>query len=134
MRTPSAAMVDLREGWLGRLGALAALLGFLFTATTPGLALVNSAGRSVVVNGVVGVYVCHAPDAPRTLPPADEPSTRDECCVVCQAAHLAAGALPPQGPLLAIRDGTPLRWPAEGNSDGKGGVVRHAQARAPPAG
>lgn len=47
------------RGLFRDLGALLALLGFLFTSTTPGLALVSGAGPGIGVAGPLGVYVCH---------------------------------------------------------------------------
>lgn len=133
MRRPWATAVNFRRGWLNQLGALTALLGFLFTATTPGLALVNTAGKAVAVTGVFGVYVCHAQGGLRAALPGEVPSSSEECCLVCQAAQLANGAVPPQHFTLPTESAVVLRQPASAHSLRDGEALRHAQARAPPA-
>lgn len=137
MRRPWATSVNFRRGWLGQFGALAALLGFLFTVTTPGLALVNGAGRSIAVNGILGVYVCHAKGgAEAAQSGAANPAhanPADECCLVCQAAQLANGAVPPQHFTLPTESAAFLRVPAGAHSVRDGAAFGPAQARAPPA-
>lgn len=133
MRRPWATAVDFRRGWLCQLGALAALLGFLFTATTPGLALVNSAGQSMEVNGFLGVYVCNAGSGAKAALPGDASAPRDECCLVCQAAQLANGAVPPQHFTLPTESAAFLRVPASAHSLRDGEAQGPLQARAPPA-
>lgn len=133
MRRPWATAVDFRRGRLGRLGALISLFGFLFSISTPGLALVNAAGQSLAVNGVLGVYVCHAPGSQRSSLPDDQPTARDECCLVCQVAQLANGAVPPQHFTLPTESAASVRLPVGVHSLRDGETYRHAQARAPPA-
>lgn len=133
MRRPWATAIDFRRGWLGQLAALIALFGFLFSITTPGLALVNAAGQSIAVNGVLGVYVCHAQGSKRAALPGDQSTARDECCLVCQAAQLANGAVPPQHFTLPTESAAIIRLPASAHVVRDGETYRHAQARAPPA-
>jgi hypothetical protein len=120
---------------LGRLAAFAALLGFLFTATAPGAALVNGAGRAMAVTGVVGVAICHAQGGAHAASQhdGDASAAGGECCLICQAAHMADGALasswtaplPIAMPAFAV--------PAKAG-EGAGGVAAGPlQARAPPA-
>lgn len=137
MRRPWATSADFRRGWPGQFAALAALFGFLFTVTTPGLALVNGAGRAMAVTGLLGVYVCHAQGGAHAAQddgqPGDETSTRGECCLVCQAAQLANGAVPPQHFTLPTESAAAFRVPASAHSFRDGEAAGHAQARAPPA-
>ena len=131
MRSPWAERGGFRRGWLRQLGALSALFGFLFSATTPGLALVNAAGQSLAVGGMLGVYVCHAQGG-RTAPPGEAPSSASECCLICQAAQLANGAVPPQHFTLPTESAATVHLPAGPNDVRDGQAQRHAQARAPP--
>jgi len=131
MRRPWAAGRTFGRGWLGQLGAWVALLGFLFSAATPGLALVSQTGRAIAVTGMLGVYVCHARDGERADLPGDESSAQD-CCLVCQAAQLTVGAAPPQHFTLPTESAVPIRWSAGASGLHDGEAWRHAQARAPP--
>lgn len=132
MRRPWAGAVTFRRGWTRRLGAFAALLGFLFTATTPGLALVTSAGGAVAVTGMLDVYVCHAKDGGRAVPAGEEPAADGQCCLICQASQLAHGAVPPAGMGLADLPGAVIREPMTAGGGYDAAARRHAQARAPP--
>lgn len=133
MRNPWATAVDFRRGWLGRLGALAALLGFLFTSTTPGLALVNGAGRTMAVNGLLGVYICHAQDSQRADLPGEASASKGECCLVCQASQLANGAVPPQHFTLPTESAARHSVTASARSAHDGETLDLRRARAPPA-
>lgn len=132
MQAPWATHDHFRRGWLGQCGAMVALFGFLFTITTPGLALVNVVGRSVAVAGVLGVYVCHARGGGQATLPGETPRSSDECCLVCQAAQLANGAVPPQHFTLPTESAAPIRLAASAHDRREGEASRHAQARAPP--
>ncbi|MGE5477320.1 MAG: hypothetical protein ACM3Q1_11735 [Bacteroidales bacterium] len=123
----------MRRCWLGQLGTLSVLLGFLFATTTPGLALVNAAGRSLAVDGVLNAYICHAQGGGAAATPGETSSTSEECCLVCQAAQLANGAVPPQHFTLPTESAAPDRLPADAHSLRDGEASRHTQARAPPA-
>lgn len=120
------------RGWLVWSGALLALLGFLFTATTPGLSMVAMAGPNIQVAGILGVYVCHTPGSPRAGLPGDDSSRSQSCCLICQVAQLAGGAVIPDA--VAFPLPLEIRIHSEGNavSGAQGTRVRHAQARAPP--
>lgn len=132
MRSPWAKAVDFRRGWLGRLGALAALFGFLFASTTPSLALVTSAGRAVTVNGFLGVYICHAQDGQRADLPGEASAAKGECCLVCQAQQLANGAVPPQHFTLPTESAACLPVTASARSVRDGEALDLRRARAPP--
>lgn len=132
MRRPWAGWMGMTRGWLGQLGALAALLGFLFTATSPGLALVATAGPGVTFGGPLGVYVCHAQGDRATLPGENAPKS-DGCCLICQAAQLANGAVPPQHFTLPTESAAYTRLLVGAQTVADGAASRHAQARAPPA-
>lgn len=124
-----------RGGWFRDLTVLLALLGFMFTATTPGLALVTESGSRIGVTGSLGVYICHVKGGTQVvLPSGEQASETDEgCCLICQAAQLAHGAVPPQHFTLptesAVRAGVAVR----AQSFVGGEDFRPAQARAPPA-
>lgn len=132
MRRPWAKTVEFRRGWLCRLGALSALFGCLFAATTPGLALANAAGRVLAVDGIFGIYICHAQGNGVVAEPGETSSTSKECCLVCQAAQLANGAVPPQHFTLPTESAASVRLPASAHSVRDGEASRYAQARAPP--
>ncbi|NFV78600.1 DUF2946 family protein [Magnetospirillum aberrantis] len=132
MQAPWATRDHFRRGWLGQFGALVALFGFLFTITTPGLALVNVAGQSVAVTGILGVYVCHARGGGQAALPGETPASSDECCLLCQVAQLANGAVPPQHFTLPTESAAAIRLSTGAQDRREGEASRHAQARAPP--
>lgn len=123
------------RGMLRDLGALLALLGFLFTSTTPGLALVSGAGPGIGVAGPLGVYVCHVRGgSDSVIPPGAElPDQDDGCCLICQAAQLANGAVPPQHFTLPTESAVRARLSDDARSFVAFGIFSPAQARAPPA-
>ena len=106
----------------GRLAALLALLGFLFAAT---------ASPSIAFDPVSGSHLCHASGGGGAVP-ADDVPEREECCVLCQVAQLAKGALAPEAVVLAAPSGivVPARSAV---TIARSVAARHAQARAPPA-
>ncbi len=132
MRSPWATRQIFEREPLARFASLLALFGFLFTTTTPGLALVNAAGQSLAVGGFLGVYVCHAQGGKASLP-GETSGPSDECCLVCQAAQLANGAVPPQHFTLPTESAAAIRLSASAQDRREGTASRHAQARAPPA-
>lgn len=117
------------------LAALLALLGFLFTSTTPGLALVTDGGSRLGVNGPLGVYVCHVKGGVELIVPPGEqaPDQDDGCCLICQAAQLAHGAVPPQHFTLPTESAVRARVVIDARSSFTDGSFRCPQARAPPA-
>lgn len=113
--------------------ALLALLGVLFGAASPGLALAAQGGMGLWLSGPLSVFVCHAGDDR----PVDSPDGRDgeaaRCCVICQAAHLSAGALPAASPALAgFAAVFAVPMPAAAHRISAGPERRGGQARAPP--
>lgn len=128
MGAPRARAVDFRRGWLNQLGALAALLGFLFTATSPGLALVATASPAVTVTGILDVLVCRA----KSTPPDAVPSAGTECCLVCQVAQMADGALAPSAPQPSPPRALAEPLPPPIVTVTHAAVQGHARARAPP--
>lgn len=134
MRRPWAGNDGMRRGWLGQLTALAALLGFLFSATTPGLSLVAMAGPSITIDGFLGIYICHVQSGPSAALPGETDSPKsDGCCLICQVAQLANGAVPPQHFTLPTESAAHARTPVSAQIVVQGEASRHAQARAPPA-
>lgn len=125
MRKDWATGRNFRRGWLGQLGAWAALLGFLFAATGSGMPL--PAAMAAPGDAVL----CHAQDG-RMAAPAGEASSTDVCCLFCQAAQLADGAVPPQHFTLPTESAVRLTWPGRAEDVDDGAVRRFAQARAPP--
>lgn len=125
----------LDRGTRRRTAALAALLGFLFTSTTPGLSLVAMAGANVTFNGAFGIYVCHAQGGAVAQPGADDevPLASDGCCLICQTAQLAGGALPPQHFTLPTESAAELRLAIAAQSVLHGHASSPQQPRAPPA-
>lgn len=123
------------RGPIRDLGALLALLGFLFTATTPGLALVSGAGPGFGVAGPLGVYVCHVRGGIAiAIPPGEDVPYQDGgCCLICQSAQLANGAVLPQHFTLPTESAVRVRSPIDAQSFVPDGTFRTAQARAPPA-
>ena len=115
--------------------ALLALLGFLFTSTTPGLALVTDGGSRIGISGPLGVYICHVKGGiDLVVPPGEQaPDQDDGCCLICQAAQLAHGAVPPQHFTLPTESAVRARMPFDARSFVAAGTFRTAQARAPPA-
>jgi len=123
-----------KGGWLRDLTVLLALLGFMFTATTPGLALVTETGSRIGVTGALGVYICHVKGGTQwVLPPGEQASDTDEgCCLICQAAQLAHGAVPPQHFTLPTESAVRAAAAVRAQSFVGGASFRPAQARAPP--
>ncbi|CAA7626587.1 hypothetical protein [Magnetospirillum sp. UT-4] len=128
------ALKRMGRGLVRDLGALAALLGFLFTATSPGMALVGQAG-GLAVHGPLAAFVCQAEGGSvQALPAGEEaPKGAEDCCLTCQAAQLANGAVPPQHFTLPTESADPIRLPPAAQSLVPSAPARHAQARAPPA-
>jgi hypothetical protein len=114
--------------------ALFALLGFLFSSTTPGLSLVAMAGANVTFDGAFGVYVCHAQSGAVAAPDADDevPLASDGCCLICQTAQLAGGALPPQHFTLPTESAAELRLAVVAQTVASGYASTPLQPRAPP--
>lgn len=124
-----------RRGPFRDLAALLALLGFLFSSTTPGLALVTDSGSRIGMSGALGVYICHVKGGgDLRLPSGEQASeTDDGCCLICQAAQLAHGAVPPQHFTLPTESAVRANVAASARSFVADGTFRPAQARAPPA-
>jgi hypothetical protein len=128
------------RGWLDRgsrrrAAALAALLGFLFTSTTPGLSLVAMAGANVTFSGAFGLYVCHAQSGAVAAPDTDDelPLASDGCCLICQTAQLAGGMVPPQHFTLPTESAAKFRLVVVAQSVVHGQASSPLQPRAPPA-
>jgi hypothetical protein len=115
--------------------ALFALLGFLFSSTTPGLSLVAMAGANVTFNGAFGIYVCHAQSGAVAAPEADDevPLASDGCCLICQVAQLASGAVPPQHFTLPTESAAKLQSAVGALTIAQGHSSTPVQPRAPPA-
>ncbi|MBF0326811.1 hypothetical protein [Magnetospirillum moscoviense] len=125
----------LDRGASRRVAALLALLGFLFTSTTPGLSLVAMAGANVSFSGAFGLYVCHAQSGAVAAPDADEtlPLASDGCCLICQAAQLAGGTVPPQHFTLPTESAAKIRLAVVAQTIAHGQASGPLQPRAPPA-
>jgi len=109
---------------LGRLAALLALLGFIFAATaSPPMAGFDPVG---------GSRLCHAAGGDQTVP-SGESAEREECCLLCQVAQLAKGAVPAADSALAEPDARYAGPAFHSRETALGVSARHAQARAPPA-
>lgn len=115
----------MMRNWLGQFAALAALLGFLFTATNPAAPL--------VFDPLAGTYVCNAQGDARAALPDDEAPKGDDCCLVCQVAQLAGAAVLPPHAALPSTSAIHARIPVSARIAVQGEASRHAQARAPPA-
>lgn len=124
-----------RGGLFRHLTVLLALLGFMFTSTTPGLALVSETGSLVGMSGSLGVYICHVQGGTKVvaLPGGQASDTDDDCCLICQAAQLAHGAVPPQHFTLPTESAVRVDLAARAQSFVPGEGFRPSQARAPPA-
>ncbi|MBC7906184.1 MAG: hypothetical protein H7Y60_05475 [Rhodospirillaceae bacterium] len=115
----------MMRGWLGQFAALAALLGFLFVATNP--------APSLAFDPLLGTYVCHAQGEPRAAFPGEDVPQSDDCCLVCQVAQLASGAILPPQSVLPAASAAHARTPVSARIAIQGEASRHTQARAPPA-
>ncbi|MBC7952753.1 MAG: hypothetical protein H7Z12_13170 [Rhodospirillaceae bacterium] len=114
----------MMRNWLGQFAALAALLGFVFAATNP--------APPLTFDHLLGTYVCHAPGEPRAALPGEDVPKSDGCCLVCQVAQLAGGAVLPQHAALSARNAVHVRAPVRARLAVQGEAAHHAQARAPP--
>jgi hypothetical protein len=116
------------------LAALLALFGFLFTASTPGLSLVAMSGPGAGIANVLGFYICHAQGGDRAVPMTDEgpADSSDGCCLICQVAHMASGAVPPQHFTLPTESAAHLGLAVAAQSVIGSSAFTPVQPRAPP--
>lgn len=124
MRRPWAGNGGVMRDWLSQFAALAALLGFLFAATNP--------APPLTFDPVLGTYICHAQGEPRAALPGEDTPQSDDCCLVCQAAQLAGGAVLPQHVTLPSANAVHVRAPVSARIAFHGEASRYTQARAPP--
>ncbi|KIM00072.1 hypothetical protein CCC_02860 [Paramagnetospirillum magnetotacticum MS-1] len=142
MRSARAILLPLPIGrrFVARLLAVALVAaGFVFQGLLPGLDLALKGG-TLLVTLAARTGICHAPNAGGTerravpSPMGDEgQSENDGCCLVCQAASQAKGALPSPTFTVPTAGTAGLRIAATASSRIDGQASRHHFARGPPA-
>lgn len=106
-RTDPRATAHIR-GLRHEMAALFVMLGFAVQSAVPALSLVVLAGAFPIGHPLAS-FICHVPRPGETpqAPGGEVPATGDACCLICQAAQLAKGALPP--PTLQIPTASAVR-------------------------
>lgn len=121
------------RGAVRELMVVLVLAGFALQSATPALALVAKVSPALAL-GPLGAFICHVPQPGEDpmIPGGEDSAKSDGCCLICQAASLAKGALPPQTLHIPARD-------AAGSFEPAGlptAVIReaslHKLPRAPP--
>lgn len=95
VRTVPGLKAEAARGVIHELAMLLVLLGLAVQSAVPALSLMVLAGS--LAGHPLASFICHVPrpgDNARA-PGGEAPATGDACCLVCQAAQLAKGALPP---------------------------------------
>lgn len=103
-----------RQGWMRTLlghGAVRevavalVLAGFALQSATPALGLMAQVSNTLAL-GPLGAFICHVPQPGEDplIPGGETSSKGDGCCLICQVASLAKGALPPQTLHIPTRD------------------------------
>ncbi|WP_235062875.1 hypothetical protein [Paramagnetospirillum caucaseum] len=141
MRFVHAALSNLRIGSrpMARLLAVALVAaGFVFQGLIPGLDLAFR-GETLLVTLAARTGICHASPAGGTertaVPsPMGEPGQSEShgCCLVCQAASPAKGALPSPTFKVPTAGTAGLRIAATASSHMDGQASHHHFARGPP--
>ncbi|MEW5727417.1 MAG: DUF2946 family protein [Pseudomonadota bacterium] len=110
------------------------LAGFALQSATPALALMAKVSDDLAL-GPLGAFICHVPQPGEDpLIPGGEASAKgDGCCLICQAASLAKGALPPQTLHIPTRDAAVAFETADPPRAAGRDASRHKLPRAPPA-
>lgn len=122
------------RGWVRELLVLVILLGFAVQSATPALALV-ARGSDALAKGPLGAFLCHVPQPGESDSAGGEvPAKSDDCCLICQAAQLAKGALPPQTLQVPTADAAGSFEPVCLWVAADGNASLHKLPRAPPAG
>lgn len=142
MRSARAALSTCRISRrpMARLLAVALVAaGFVFQGLLPGLDLAFR-GDTLLVTLAARTGICHASPAggtERTAVPfplgGDEQSESHGCCLVCQAASPAKGALPSPTFKVPTAGTAGLRIAATASSHMDGQASHHHFARGPPA-
>lgn len=141
MRSDRAMLTAFRTGrpTFGRLLAVALVAaGFLFQGLLPGLDMALR-GESLPFALVMQTGICHSPStgtAERTAVPAKGGEGQSEshgCCLVCQAASAAKGALPSPTFKVPTAGTAGLRIAATVQALVHGQPSLHPFARGPPA-
>ncbi len=112
--------------------------GFVFQGLIPGLDLAFR-GETLLVTLAARTGICHASPTGGTertavpVPMGDEGQSESHgCCLVCQAASPAKGALPSPTFKVPTAGTAGLRIAATGSSRMDGQASRHRLARGPP--
>ena len=143
MRSDHAVPATLHIGRrpLARLLAIALVAaGFIFQGLLPGLDLAFR-GETLLVTLAARTGICHAPLAGGTertavpSPVGEEGQAENHgCCLVCQAASPAKGALPSPTFKVPTAGTAGLRIAAGASTRIDGQASRHQFARGPPLG
>lgn len=94
-RTVPGLKAETARGVIHELATLFVFMGFAVQSAVPALSLMVVAG-SFFPGHPLAAFICHVPQPGNARAPGGEaPATGDACCLICQAAQLAKGALPP---------------------------------------
>lgn len=91
-RTVSRTNAPTGRGLIHDLAALFVFMGLAFQSAVPTLSMTAMAG-SFPVGHPLASFICHVPQSGEDG--GEVPATGDVCCLICQAAQLAKGLLPP---------------------------------------
>lgn len=121
------------RGAVRELMVVLVLAGFALQSATPALTLMAEVSSDLAL-GPLGAFICHVPQPGEDplIPGGEESAKSDGCCLICQAAQLAKGALPTQTLHIPTRDTAGTFEPAELPTAAGRGPSLHKLPRAPP--